>query len=161
MQTQSDFATPEVRINLAIGTLLRYFNFLELNLGLCIRHLQHPEEVERSHRWLARSSIQEKIARFAKLVRQRGLVTNEHELEAWCQFAAESPSLRNFYAHAIWEYLPLRKGAPVTFRVPPWRSESIKGSNCPKMTVDGLEADADALRTIFEKFMRLRKTYGV
>lgn len=161
MQTQSDFGTPVTRINMAIGRILRNFNFLELNLGLSIRQLQYPGEFERSHSWLARSSIQEKVARFSMLVRERGLVANEAELDSWCRSAIDTPSLRNFYTHGIWEYLPLRKEAPVSFRIPPWRQESIKGSRSPTMTLESLEADANAVEKVFEEFMRLRKSYGV
>ena len=149
------------RIDSALGKLLRNFNLLELNLGLCIRHLQHPGEVEKSHPFLARSSILEKVARFAKLVQERGLAVETEALEAWCRSVDETPSLRNFYVHGTWEYLPLRKDHPLSFRLPPWRPESLKGSSYPEMTLEDLEDDANSVEAILDEFLRLRENYGV
>jgi len=149
------------RIDSALGKILRYFNLLELNLGLCIRILENPREVERSHSWLARSSLQEKVERFARLVREMNLVKNPKELDAWQQAVLDARSFRNFYVHGCWEYLPRRKEAPVGFRIPPWRSEEIKGSGSPKMSLEDLEADARAVQLVFEQFDGLRRKYGV
>ncbi|MEE4302193.1 MAG: hypothetical protein V2J24_22325 [Pseudomonadales bacterium] len=82
MSTQTP-QLPESRIDTALGTILRNFNFLELNLGLSIRALEHPEDVERSHSWLSKSSIQEKIDRFSELVKAIDGGVDEEEIERW------------------------------------------------------------------------------
>jgi hypothetical protein len=156
MREEADDRAPDTRINLALGKILRYFNLLELNLGLCIRWLEHPGEVELSHAWLAKSSVQEKVERFCRLVRERDLLEDQSELDAWYQAARDIRELRNFYAHGTWEYLPLCKDAPVGFRIPPWRSESIQGNASPRMTLESLQADAEATQAVFEQFLRLR-----
>ena len=161
MNAEPNRAQAQERIDSALGKLLRNFNLLELNLGLCIRHLQHPGEVEKSHPFLTRSSILEKVTRFADLVQERGLAMETGALAAWCRSVDEAPSLRNFYVHGTWEYLPLRKDSPLSFRLPPWRTESLKGSTYPQMTLKDLEEDANAVEAILNDFFRLRESYGV
>lgn len=151
----------ESRIDSALGKILRHFNLLELNLGLCIRSLENPGEVGRSHSWLARSSLQEKAERFSKLVRERDLVEDQRELDDWNQAVLDARSFRNYYVHGGWEYYPLRKQAPIGFRIPPWRAEEVRGSSAPTMNLEDLEADAGAVQLVFEQFVRLRRKYGV
>ncbi len=73
-----DIPNYETRIDSALGKILRSFNLLELNLSLCLRHMENPEQVDLSHNWLGRgrSTIQEKIERFLRLVRENGLLTS-------------------------------------------------------------------------------------
>jgi hypothetical protein len=63
--------------------------------------------------------------------------------------------------NAIWEYLPLRKDAPLGFRIPPWREETIMGDNQGNMRIENLEADAARIEKVFNDFMAIRKKYGV
>jgi len=151
----------ESRIDSALGKILRYFNLLELNLGLCIRHIENPGLVEQRHSWLAKSSIQEKINLFTRLVREKALAKDEQELDRWYNEVSSARCLRNYYVHGTWEYLPWRKEAPVGFRIAPWRSEQIRGSSLHTMTLEQLEADATAVQSVFETFARLRREYGV
>lgn len=151
----------QYRIDSALGKILRYFNLLELNLGLCIRFLENPGEVEISHSWLAKSSVQEKVDRFTKLVREKELAKDQRELDDWYEAVAKARCLRNYYVHGTWEYLPLRKEAPVGFRIPPWRSEQINGNSLLLMTFEELEVDAAVVQSVFEQFAKLRRKYGV
>ena len=160
MTSRLDIEAAETRINLAIGKLLRNFNFLELNLGYCIRYLQYGQEAERAHPWLARSSIQEKVIRFAELLREQSQRVNDQDLDSWCQRAAKARLLRNFYAHCIWRYLP-RAEPVVELAIPPWRKELVNDSYWVHMTLESLETDADEVEAIFRDFNALRKKYRV
>ena len=42
----------ESRVNIALGKILRNYNFLELNVGLCLRFLENPEDTSASHPYL-------------------------------------------------------------------------------------------------------------
>jgi|GEM_PF-3507997 len=161
MSAETPVPDHESRVDFALGKILRYFNLLELNLGFCIRSLENPDDVDRSHGWLAGSSVREKVERFTKLVAEKGFVGERQELDDWKEAAASTRCLRNFYVHGTWEYLSTRQGAPLRFRIPPWRSEEIRGSNSPTMTLEELEADAKAIQSVFERFAKLRRKYGV
>ena len=43
------------------------------------------------------------------------------------------------------EYLPLRVEKPLGFRIPPWRSESLRGETELTLSLDELEEDADVV----------------
>ena len=60
----------ESRINTALGKILRYFNFLEFNLGLCLRLLAHPDDVSAAHNLLRRLGMPETIDRLRKLLEE-------------------------------------------------------------------------------------------
>lgn len=103
----------ETRINTALGKLVRYFNFLELNLGLCIRMLENPENPEQSHKRLAQSSIMDKLKKFKELLNIKGLITNQEEFKKWYKEACDTRCIRNYYIHGTWEYLPGRSQDPL------------------------------------------------
>ncbi|WP_200254128.1 hypothetical protein [Thiococcus pfennigii] len=151
----------EARINAALGTVLRYFNFLELNLGLCIRFLENPADPEKSHAKLGKTSIQEKLDRLTNLLVKKKLITDREEFDVWYQEAKEARCVRNYYVHGTWEYLPLKTEKPLSFRLPPWRSENLRGEEKLTMSITELEQDAQDIREAFEKFMSLRQKYNV
>jgi hypothetical protein len=101
----------ETRINTALGKILRHFNFFELNLGLCISHLENPKQLDQSYAWLARASIAEKLDRLRTLLQESKIISNHHEFRAWLDKSIDARCLRNFYTHGTWEYLPLRSDA--------------------------------------------------
>ena len=158
MNIASDY---ETRINAALGTVLRYFNLLELNLGLCIRFLENPKNPERSHPKLARSSIAEKLQRLKDLLVTGGLIKDQNEFDNWYKEVGDAKCVRNYYVHGTWEYLPLRRDAPLGFRIPPWRSECLRGESELTMRLSELEADAQQIQVVFEKFIALRRKYNV
>jgi len=149
----------ELRINAALGKILRYFNYLELNLGLCLRSLENPGSPEDSHSYLNRAGLPQTIERLTQLLDECEHVPDTSEFQDWAKRAEESRLLRNYYAHATWEYLPLRNEAPLGFRIPPWRKELIKGNHRGTMRIEDLEADAYRIETTFNEFMKIRKKY--
>jgi len=75
--------------------------------------------------------------------------------------AEEIRSLRNYYVHTTWEYLPRRGKAPLMFCVPPWRTEVINGNDHGTMSIEDLEADAELIEKVFNEFIEIRRKYGV
>jgi len=151
----------ESRINTALGKILRYFNFLELNLGLCLRALAHPNDVSASHSLLRRLSMPETISRLRKLLEECEHIPDIKAFEKWTIRAEDIRPLRNYYIHATWDYLPLRKEAPLEFRIPPWRTENVGGRSQGPMRIEDLEADAERVESVFEEFQTIRRRYGV
>ncbi len=100
----------DTRIKLALGKLLKNFNFLELNLGLCIRffgkHVDGKSEIEDYHPFLKRSSFPEYLERLKKLIDKSDHVKNSKEYKKWIAKAEKLRKLRNHYIHAIWQYYP-------------------------------------------------------
>ncbi len=119
----------QIRIDAALEKILRNYNFLELNLGLCLRFLVSPKDPSASHKYLKRVGVTGAIKRLQKLLGECEQVPDTSEFQEWMVHAEEIRHLRNYYVHAAWEYLPLRKEAPLGFRIPPWRNEEIKGSD--------------------------------
>lgn len=151
----------EVRINNALGKILRNFNFLELNIGLCLRILQNPKKPEEAHAFLKNAGLPEEIQRLKSLIVQNNIHDDISEFEKWIRQADEVRRLRNYFAHAIWEYFPLVKDAPLHFSIPPWRTEGIDGEMRGKMTIEDIENHAEKVETVFKEFMRIRKKYGI
>ena len=151
----------EERINAVLGSILRNFNFLKLNLGLCIRFLENPKDPEKSHPKLARTSIQDKLDKLKQLLTDNDLIKNKPEFDAWYAEASEARSIRNYYVHGTWKHLPLRSGKPLGFRLPPWRTEHLRGEEAATMSLNELEEDAKNLQSVFEQFIKLRRKYGV
>lgn len=151
----------ESRINAALGKTLRYFNFLELNLGLCLRALADPSDVSVSHSLLRRLGMPETIVRLRKLLEKCEHIPDTKAFEKWVLRAEDIRPLRNYYVHATWDYLPLRKEAPLEFRMPPWRTEQIGGRSQGPMRIEDLEADAERVESVFEEFQSIRRQYRV
>lgn len=151
----------ESRINTALGKILRNFNFLELNLGLCLSFLENPSDPAVSHKYLNREGMPAIIKKLKNLIDECEHIPDSHEFQEWMVRAEEIRVLRNYYVHATWEYLPSRHDAPLAFRIPPWRKERIRGSDQGRMLIEDLEADAHRIEAVFNEFMAIRKKYGV
>jgi len=151
----------EIRIDNALGKILRNFNLLELNIGLCLRSLENPKKPEAAHAFLKKAGLPEKIKRLKSLIAHNNIRDDISEFEKWIGQADEVRQLRNFFAHAIWEYLPQMKDAPLQFSIPPWRTEGIDGEMRGKMTIEDIEGHAEKVETVFKEFMHIRKKYGI
>lgn len=151
----------EVRINNALGKILRNFNILELNIGLCLRFLQNPKKPEKAHSFLQKAGLPDKIQRLKSLIVQNNIHDDISDFEKWITQADEVRQLRNYFAHAIWEYLPLVTDAPLQFSIQPWRTKGIDGELRGKMTIEDIEGHAEKVETVFKDFMRIRKKYGI
>jgi len=151
----------ESRINTALGKIVRNFNFLEMNLGLCVRFLINPHDLNESHRYLSKAGMSQTIKRLKKLLDKCEHIADTLEFDAWMMRAEEIRTLRNYYVHATWEYLPLREEAPLGFYLPPWRKDTIRGCEQGCMRIEDLEADAKRVESVFVEFMAIRKKYRV
>jgi hypothetical protein len=151
----------ESRINAALGKILRNFNFLEKNLGHCLGHLENPDSPSKSYKYLNRAGMPQTIKRLKKLLDESEHLSDTSGFHEWIVSADEIRALRNYYAHATWDYLPLSEDAPLQFSIPPWRKETIKGANQGRMRMEDLEADANRIESIFNDFMVIRRKYGV
>jgi len=103
----------------------------------------------------------ETIERLRKHLAECKHISDISAFEIWALRAEEIRPLRNYYVHATWDYLPLRKESPLEFRIPPWRKEQIKGGSQGAMRIEALEADAERIEAVFEEFLSLRRQYGV
>ena len=151
----------ESRINAALGKILRYFNFLEMNLGLCLRALAHPGNVSASHSLLRRQGMPETIDRLGKLLEECEHIPNTKAFKKWALRAEGIRPLRNYYVHATWDYTPIQEEGPLRFKIPPWRTEQIGGRSQGPMRIEDLEADAERVKSVFEEFQSIRRRYGV
>lgn len=151
----------ETRINNALGKLLRNYNYLELNLGLCLRHLAKPDNPDAAHSYLNRAGMPQVIQRLEELLEKSDHMADTTEFQQWIKTAEEIRQLRNYYAHATWAYLPLRDNARLEFRIPPWRKETIRGDKHGEMQIEALEADADRVQQVFNEFMAIRKKHRI
>lgn len=101
------------------------------------------------------------IARLKELLAQCEHVKDIRSFEEWAMRAEEIRSLRNYYVHATWDYLPLKEEHPLVFRIPPWRSGQIEGKSEGEMRIEDLEEDAERVAAFFDEFRAIRRQYGV
>lgn len=151
----------ELRINAALGKILRNYNFLELNLGLCLRFLENPNNPEASHKYLRRSNLPQIVKRLKKLLVECEHITDTNEFNEWINRSEDIRLLRNYYVHASWQYLPLNDDGKAKFSTPPWRKEKNKGDIEGRMRIKDLEADANRIEAAFKEFMEIRLKYKV
>ncbi|MCW8195762.1 hypothetical protein F6455_13285 [Proteobacteria bacterium 005FR1] len=103
----------------------------------------------------------ETIGRIRKLLEESEHISDTKAFDEWAARADDIRSLRNYYVHATWDYLPLRSDAPLDFRIPPWRTEKIGDRSQGSMRLEELEADAERVESVFEEFQAIRKQYRV
>lgn len=147
----------ESRINAALGKILRNFNFLELNLGLCLRLLENPDNPVESHDFLYKAGLPKILAKLKEHVDRCTHIKDVSEFHEWAERVEGVRKLRNYYVHGTWEYLPSRRNAPLGFRIPPWRTERILGNAEGNMRIEELEADAERIEQAFHDFTRIRR----
>ena len=154
----------EDRINSALGLIVRSFNFLELNLGLCIRSLERPEDPNGLNAKLNRTSFSEKVDWLEGLLDEHLASAKERvrkQFSDWIRKADRARLIRNYYVHGTWEFLPLMKDTPLRFDRPFWVSQAAEQEMEERMNLDALEAMAQEVQLAFREFMDLRNTLGV
>lgn len=151
----------ESRINAALGKIVRNFNFLEMNLGLCIRCLKYRSNPSDSDKYLTRNGIINIVNDIKSVIEKCEHISDTSEFENWTESLEEIRNLRNYYVHATWEYIPLREEAPLEFAIPPWRKEKIQGRENGLMQIEDLEADAKRVELAFKRFTKIRKKYRI
>lgn len=155
---------PTARFERALVRLIQNFNYLDLNVGLCLSHLLNPGKAEDSYPLLAKMTTEKRFSRLKKLFDEDGgLAVKEAQVDfsEWYQNAMKVRNIRNRYLHGCWELLPLRTQTPVSLRSPPWMKEKLGSSFHETMSIEELETVADEVGSAFNELMRLRKKYRV
>lgn len=155
---------PNTRFEKALVRLIRDFNYLDTNVGLCIAHLLYPSDPTKAYSALARMTAEKRIARLEQLLDDRDIKVSKKvrsQLIAWYEDAALVRGIRNRYVHGNWEFLPLRHDKPVGVFAPPWMSEQLGVLAHETMDLAQLELIADKVKAVLNEFMRLRRQLGV
>jgi hypothetical protein len=155
---------PEVRFALAISRLLKSFNLIDTNVGLCLSYLKCPSNPKAAYKVLANQTSQQRFDELEDhLFEGVGFPANVDlgDFRAWFADAARARSIRNRYIHGLWEYLPLRVDGPVEVSAPPWMKEKLGELAKETMTLAELEAVADNLAEVFDRFRQLRNRYKI
>ena len=156
--------TFEIRFSIALAKFLKFFNLLEKSLGLSISHLENPSNPKKSYPKLVASTAEQKIETWLSLlVESRKIVKKSHqnELEHWKKAVHELRFFRNLYVHGNWEYLPLRRDAPVGVRFPIWWHEKLGEDAFETMTLGEFESSANEMKMVFNQFMDIRKKHAL
>jgi len=155
---------PNARFEKALVRLIRSFNYLDTNVGLCISHLSHPSNPTAAYPVLAKMTPEKRTERLQKLLEKADLEVKKkvrEELSAWYEKAADVRSIRNRYVHGNWEFLPLRHKEPVGVSAPPWIREKLGPLANETMSIEQLETVAGEVEAVSQEFMQLRRMYGV
>ncbi len=155
---------PNARFEKALVSLIRSFNYLDTNIGLCISHLSHPSNPSGAYPALAKMTPEKRVERLKMLLETKETAVKKkvlEELAIWYKKAANVRNIRNRYVHGNWEYLPLRHREPVGVSAPPWMKEKLGSLANETMSLEQLELVASEVETVFQEFMQLRRKYGV
>ena len=164
LQAVSITENSDARFSIALVRLVRYFNLLDENVGLCISHLASPSDPQASYPALAKMTAEQKMERLLELFTSQEIISDEgsiSEFAGWFERAAQARSIRNRYVHGHWEYLPMRSEKPVGVRAPAWMQEKLGPDANETMSLSDLETVADELVGVFEDFVQIRKKNGV
>jgi hypothetical protein len=139
----------------AVFDILDIHSRLDLNLGLCIVHLTHPEEPSKAYEDLR------KLSSFGKIEALRRIVKKEtaNSFEQWRQNAVEVRAIRNEFAHGVWEYLPANSDAPVGLRMPPWFSRDDRVQ--ARFAVTEIQELALEAKACFDDFVKWRRNWSI
>lgn len=154
----------EVRFAQAIVKLLRYFNLIDTNVGLCLSRLTNPTNPEASYERLGNQTSQQRFEELrARVAEGIGFpkVVDSEEFGQWLSDATRARSIRNRYVHGNWEYLSLRTECPVGVNAPPWMKPKLGSLTQETMTLEKLEAVADEMEQIFNRFMKIRQRHRI
>ncbi len=155
---------PNARFEKALVRLIRSFNYLDTNVGLCISHLENPSDPVKSYPSLANMTAEQRINRLKRLFESHDIAVEDDaraELVAWYARAAKARATRNRYVHGNWEYLPLRHEKPVGVSAPVWMKKKLGPLATETMSLDELDAVADEVEAALHELTRLRKKHGV
>ncbi len=154
----------EFRFARAIVKLLKHFNLLDINVGLCISHLANPGNPQASYPRLAKQTSQERFDELRELVATGiGSPTkvDREDFNIWLVDATRVRSIRNRYVHGNWEHLAHRPNAPVSVSAPVWMREKLGSETDETMTLDHLENVAEEVAQVFKRFMEIRRRHGI
>lgn len=155
---------PNARFEKAMFNLLRSFNFIDHNLGLCISFLAGPQSPQNTYNKLSNISFDQRMKWFEKLLTESERDFSEQakeEFTAWLVQADKARKMRNVYVHAIWRFNPVMVGKPVCISSPVWMQEKLGDEVNQKLSLEELESKANVVERVFEDFMKIRKKYHV
>ena len=154
----------EDRFANGIVKLLRYFNLIDTNVGLCLSHLTSPHDPEAAYPRLAKQTSQQRFDELNRLVvngTQFSTNSEREEFDAWFKDATRARLIRNRYVHGNWEYLPRRSAAPVGVWLPAWMAGKPGQDTHESMTLEQLEDTANEVENIFERFREIRRRHEI
>ena len=145
------------KFNSLLVEYLNIFNFIELNVGLCIRLISELSAEEMNSK-IEKLSFEKKIELLLKLTSGE---SDKKDLHEWCVEAHEKRHERNMYMHGQWCFFPhLEEG--VEFLIAPWVKEKYAALYPgPRFTLHKLECIVNDIKGCFNKFNKLRIKYGI
>lgn len=148
--------------NSLIVEYLNYFNLIEINVGLCIAHLETLDR-DAIYKKLARLSFEKKIECLYSLTSNNVVIADKNglkEIEDWCSKAQTERHQRNRYMHGHWCYLPhLEEG--VELNIPPWFREKYSESHEKRMSMDKLRKIVEGIRSCFNELNVIRDKFRI
>lgn len=158
----SDTKQIEAALSIAVLRLLKWFNYLELNLGLSLSSLINEAAPKETYGAISNMSLEKKLGKFIKLVEaDERLNTERIDLQEWVDRTNRARYVRNSFVHGSWEILPLRSNEPIKLRLPPWIAEDKSEYGRRGLTIQDVEQAADEMGQVFGQFMHIRKRLGV
>jgi len=145
------------KFNSLLVEYLNTFNYIELNVGLCIRYLSGLDTQNMDNK-ISKMSFDKKIKYLLKLASDND---NRKDLYSWCEEVNDKRHERNMYMHGQWNYIPcFEKG--VEFSIAPWTREKYADVYPGRrFTLDKLEEIVSDIKTCFKQFNKLRTKYGI
>ena len=155
----------EVKFAQAIAKLLKYFNLLDTNIGLCLSHLISSSDPSASYDGLASMTAGQRFDELRRRVVEVGAGLPKRldvkAFEDWFEDAVWVREARNRFVHGNWEHLPLRKDAPIGVSAPPWMKSRLGKLANQQMTLAELQTIADRIEQVFHRFMSIRGAHGI
>ena len=133
------------------------FNYIELNVGLCIRFLSGLSYEEMNSK-IEKLNFAKKIEILLKLTSAE---LDKKDLHEWCIEAHKKRHERNMYMHGQWHFIPhLEEG--VEFSIAPWVQKKYAALYPgQRIALHKLECIVDDIKSCFDQFNRLRTKYGI
>lgn len=144
------------KFNSLLVEYLNTFNYIELNVGLCINYLSGID-TEDMNKKISKMSFEKKIEYLLKITSSDD---SKKDLYTWSQDAHEKRHERNMYMHGQWVFIPHIEC--IEFKIAPWVKE--KYSNVyPGICIplDKFEDIVLDIKDCFNKFNVLRTKYGI
>lgn len=149
----------EDRFNKAFVKFIRYFNLLELNVGLSISFLHNIADPKSIYPKLMKMTCEQKIDKLKELLISKNIEIKE--FNAWYDSTTIARGKRNRYLHGNWEYLPNRSDKPVRFSAPPWMKEKYADDAVEKFSLDEFDDVAEEMKNVFDELMQIRRKYKI
>ncbi|MBX2869919.1 MAG: hypothetical protein KTR18_14665 [Acidiferrobacterales bacterium] len=152
----------ETSIAKSLFRLLKWFNLMEINLGLSISHLLNEGGSTASYNSVSKMSLDRKLTKFLDLISEdERLNIGKIDLDGWRARVNTARLVRNAFVHGYWEILPINPESPISLQLPPWAVKSKENYSGSKFSAIDVEAAADDMGRVFGEFMHFRKKLGV